>query len=105
MTILNRETLELIMVGATHVIDMGGKEAHIFYETAERAHMALPDGKRSHGRWRLTAEGYTVDWDDGRQGVWSLDHTPGNIDYVDAGGVGRGRLARIEFGDSAGIAV
>lgn len=104
MTILNKDSLALIMIGATHAIDMGGKEALIFYETSERAHMALPDGKRTHGRWQLTENGYTVDWDDGRSGVWALDHTPGRIDYVDAKGVRRGSVARIEFGDSAGIA-
>jgi len=104
VTILKQDSLALIMLGATHTIDMGGKQASIFYETAERAHMMLPDGTHRHGSWHLSEDGYTVAWLDGPTAAWKLDHRPGAIAYVDATGVERGTLVRIEFGDSAGIA-
>ncbi|CDX61170.1 conserved hypothetical protein [Mesorhizobium plurifarium] len=99
MTILNRDALAIIMAGTTHVIDMGGKNAFIYYETDDRAHMLLPDGKRYHGVWTLLDDGYEIEWTDGPTGSWKLDHTPGAIDYVDATGAARGRISRIDFGD------
>jgi hypothetical protein len=104
MTILNKDTLAIIMIGTTHVIDMSGKSAFIHYETANKAHMLLPDGTRFHGRWDLLDDGYKVEWTDGPVGSWKLDHTPGAIDYVDATGTVRGRIARIDFGDPASLA-
>ena len=104
MTILNRDTLAIIMVGTTHVIDMGGKNAFIHYETEDRAHKLLPDGTRFHGLWTLLDDGYKVEWKDGPAGAWKLDHTPGAIDYVDATGASRGRISRIDFGDPQRLA-
>ena len=104
MAILDKNALELIMVGATHVIDMGGKSAFIFYQTSERAHMRLPDGTSCHGRWELLDDGYRVEWSSGPTGTWQLDHTPGTITYVDSTGAVRGRISRIDFGDSAELA-
>ena len=104
MTILNAEALAPIMIGATHVVDMGGVEAHIYYEADSKAHIQLPGGKRMHGRWELMADGYRVEWSEGPTAVWKLDHESAGINYVDTGGLVRGRLARIVFGDSAGIA-
>ena len=104
MTILNRDTLAIIMVGTTHVIDMGGKNAFIHYETDDRAHMLLPDGTLFPGLWTLLVACYQVEWKDGPTGSWKLDHTPGAIDYVDATGTVRGRIARIDFGDPASLA-
>ena len=104
MTILNRDTLAIIMVGTTHVIDRGGKNAFIHYETDDRAHMLLPDGTRFHGIWTLLEDGYKVEWADGPAGSWKLEHTTGAIDYVDATGTVRGRISRIDFGDSASLA-
>ena len=104
MTILNKDTLAIIMIGTTHVIDMGGKSAFIHYETRTRAHMLLPDGTRFHGLWTLQDDGYEVEWQDGPTGAWKLDHTPGAIDYVDATGTVRGRISRIDFGDPASLA-
>lgn len=92
------------MVGATHVIDMGGKIAFIYYETSERTHMLLPDGTRYGGRWELLDDGYRVEWTNGPAGVWKLDHKPGAIDYVDSTGAARGRISRIDFSDSANLA-
>lgn len=101
MTILHKDALSLIMLGTTHVIDMGGKQAFIYYENASDAHMLLPDGTRYHGSWRLGDDGYSVDWRDGPTASWQLDHGAGTIDYLDSTGTARGRLARIDFGDSA----
>ena len=104
MTILNRDTLAIIMIGTTHVIDMGGKSAFIHYETVDRAHMLLPDGTRFHGQWDLLEDGYKVEWANGPAGSWKLEHTAGAIDYVDATGTVRGRISRIDFGDPASLA-
>ena len=104
MSILDRDALSLIMPGATHVLDMGGRQAVLYYENERRAHMLLPDGTRRHGEWRLTADGYEVDWQGGPSAAWKLDRRPGGIDYLDAAGTARGRVTRIEFGDSAGLA-
>ena len=101
MAILKRDALQLIMIGATHVIDMGGKSAFVYYETQDKAHMLLPDGTRFDGRWNLLDDGYRVEWTDGPTGAWQLHHQSGAIDYVDATGAVRGRISRIEFGDSA----
>src|SRR5687768_1831575 len=104
MTILHKDALRIIMVGTTHVVDMGGKTAFIYYESEERAHMMLPDGTRFDGRWSLLDDGYRVAWTNGPTGSWKLDHQPGSIDYVDSAGSVRGRISRIEFGDSARLA-
>jgi hypothetical protein len=104
MAILRKDTLRIIMVGATHVIDMGGKTAFIHYETEKTAHMLLPDGTRYDGDWSLLEDGYRVEWTNGPAGSWKLDHTPGAIDYVDATGTVRGRVSRIEFGEAAELA-
>jgi len=104
MAILKRNALQLIMIGATHVVDMGGKSAFIYYETQEKAHMLLPDGTRFDGRWNLLDDGYSVEWINGPTGSWKLDHQPGAIDYVDATGTVRGRISRIDFGDTARLA-
>lgn len=104
MAILNKDALFLIMLGTTHVIDMGGKQAFMYYENATDAHMLLPDGTRYHGIWRLGEDGYSVEWRGGPSASWQLDHTPGVISYVDPTGAPRGRIARIEFGDSAQLA-
>ena len=104
MAILEKKTLEVIMVGATHVIDMNGKSAFIYYENGERAHMRLPDGTSYHGQWKLLDDGYQVAWENGPTGVWKLDHKSGTIDYMDSSGAARGRISRIDFGDSANLA-
>jgi hypothetical protein len=104
MALLKKDALSLIMLGATHVIDMGGKSAFIYYENERAAHMLLPDGTRYHGRWTLADDGYSVAWTNGPTGSWKLDHRPGAIDYLDATGTARGRISRIDFGDTANLA-
>lgn len=105
MIIRDHNTLSVLLVGSTHFIEMApGKEAAIYYRTAEDAHMALPDGKRFAGKWRLTETGYHVDWVDGASAGWQIDVEPGRIAYVDADGVERGRVSRIVPGDAATLA-
>src|SRR5262249_51903117 len=96
--------LQVIMIGATHVIDMGGKTAFIYYETGESAHMLLPDATRYDGNWELLDDGYRVAWKNGPTGTWKLEHAPGAINYIDSSGAARGRVSRIDFGDSAKLA-
>lgn len=103
MTILDKDTLAVIMIGTTHSLDMNGKEATIYYETVTRAHMRLPDGTRRSGHWRLVEDGYAVDWENGPSASWKLVHRDGAIDYVDPAGVARATLSRIDFGNPAGL--
>ena len=76
MAILNKDTLRVIMVGATHVVDMGGKTAFIHYETETTAHMLLPDGTRYDGDWDLLDDGYRVAWTNGPTGPGSSTTSP-----------------------------
>lgn len=66
--------------------------------------MLLPDGTRYHGTWRLDEDGYRVDWRDGPTASWQLDRRAEAIDYLDSTGAARGRITRIDFGDSAQLA-
>ena len=72
------------MVGATHVIDMGGKTAFIHYETEDDgAYAACPTAHATTAAGSLLDDGYRVEWNNGPTGSWQLDHNPGAIDYVD----------------------
>jgi len=105
MIIKDRNTLSVLLVGSTHFIEMApGKEAAIYYRNADEAFMALPDGTRRSGSWRLTDAGYHVDWSGGPSAGWQIDVEPGRIAYVDAGGVERGLISRIVPGDAAALA-
>ncbi|WP_299637354.1 hypothetical protein [Devosia sp.] len=105
MIIKDQDTLAVLLVGSTHYVEMApGQEAAIYYRTATDALMALPDGTRRAGTWRLTETGYHVDWAGGPSAGWQIDVEPGRIAYVDAGGIERGRVARIVPGDAALLA-
>lgn len=105
MIVRDRNTLSALLVGSTHYIGMGpGKEAAVYYRTADEAHMGLPDGTRRSGTWRLTDTGYHVDWTDGPSADWQIDVEPGRIAYVGSGGEERGLVSRIVPGDAAGLA-
>jgi len=105
MIITDKTTLTALLVGSTHYIEMApGQEAAIYYRTADAAFMALPDGTRRTGQWRLTDTGYHVDWIDGPSAGWQIDVEPGRIGYRDAGGVERGLVSRIVPGDAAALA-
>ena len=104
MIITDKATLTALLVGSTHYVAMApDKEAAIYYRTASEAFMALPDGTRRTGQWRLTETGYHVDWIDGPSAGWQIDVEPGHIGYLDAGGVERGHVARIVPGDAAAL--
>lgn len=103
MKILDKDTLEAVMPGATHRLDMGGVTAVIYYEDESRAHMLLPDGKAYSGRWRLHDDGYSVDWKDGPSAAWKLGREDGAIHYIDAEGAARARLTAIEYANTANL--
>ena len=82
MKILERDTLEAVMPGTTHRLDMDGVEAVIYYEDARRAHMLLPDGKNFSGSWQLHDDGYSVDWTNGPSASWKLGLDDGAILFI-----------------------
>ena len=105
MIITDQDTLAILLRGATHFIALApDKEAAIYYETDSRAHMAMPDGKRLTGDWRLTPTGYRVDWRGGPSASWQIHAVPGRMTYLDGDGVARGTVTRIIPGDAAGLA-
>lgn len=104
MDILSQATLAVIMVGATHYVDIGApKDAVIYYESATEAHMVLPDGVSFSGAWRFTDQGYHVDWRDGPSGDWTLSYAPGRIGYVNGEGEELGTITRIVFGNAENL--
>ncbi|MBO6718938.1 MAG: hypothetical protein JJ913_13355 [Rhizobiaceae bacterium] len=103
MKILEKDTLEAIMPGTTHRLDMGNVEAIIFYEDAEKAHMLLPDGKAYSGKWELRERGYSVDWTNGPSATWQLGRADGSIHYLDVEGSPRARVTAIEYANTAGL--
>lgn len=106
MTILDRNTLTVLLTGTTHYIDVGqGADAAMFYETAERAHMRLPNGSILHGAWSLRDDGYHVDWKDGPSADWHIAAPePGCFAYLDAAKERRGTVTRIVPGDAESLA-
>lgn len=103
MKILDRDTLETVMPGTTHRLDMGGAEAVIYYEDENQAHMLLPDGKAYSGRWRLEGDGYSVDWTNGPSAAWKLGHDGSAVHYIDVEGTARAKLTAIEYANTAGL--
>jgi hypothetical protein len=105
MIITDQNTLGVLLTGTTHYLRVSPEaEFAIFYETAETARMALPDGNRRSGVWRLTPTGYHVDWTGGPSANWQIDVEPGHIVYRDGDGVERGTVTRIVPGDAAALA-
>lgn len=103
MAILDQASLRVLISGTTHVLDRHGKEAYVYFETANRAHMLLDDGETRKGSWALAEGGYVVDWDNGAVGRWTLDHEAGSITYVNQDRDVRVRLAGILFGNAKGL--
>ena len=103
MKILEKDTLEAIMPGTTHRLDMGNVEAIIFYEDDEKAHVLLPDGKTYSGKWCLSERGYSVDWTNGPRAAWQLGRADGSIHYIDVEGAPRARIRAIEYGNTASL--
>lgn len=103
MAILDQASLRVLIAGTTHVLDRNGKEAYVYFETGNRAHMLLDDGETRKGSWALAEGGYVVDWNNGAIGRWTLDHEAGSITYVNQDRDVRVRLAGILFGNAKGL--
>ena len=102
MMTLERPMLAAILVHTTHEIDMGeGRQATIYYESENRAHMRRPDGVVMTGSWRLLDDGYAIDWQNGPSATWMLKAAPGRISYFDMEGKDRGAVRAITFGPNA----
>lgn len=100
MPALENTVLAILMVGTTHILAMGDKEAVIYYENEDTAHMLLPDGTARTGTWRLEEKGYSVDWHEGPSARWVIDrYAPGRIAHIEAEGERRAELKRIVFGN------
>ncbi|MEM1286816.1 MAG: hypothetical protein AAGH60_00530 [Pseudomonadota bacterium] len=100
MEFLSASVMGVLMVGATHYVDIGADtNAVIFYEDEKAAHMVLPNGASFSGAWELTDEGYHVSWQDGPSASWRLNYAPGRIGYVNEEGKELGTVKRIEFGN------
>ncbi|GAA4106852.1 hypothetical protein ACFFTN_10435 [Aminobacter aganoensis] len=103
MAILDQASLKVLIGGTTHVLDRNGKEAYVYFETGDQAHMLLDDGETRQGTWALAEGGYVVDWDNGAVGRWTLDHEAGSVSYVNRDNDARVRLAGILFGNAKGL--
>jgi hypothetical protein len=104
MDFLSATVIGVMMVGTTHYVDIGApREAVIYYEDAEVAHMVLPDGASWTGAWHLTDAGYHVAWEQGPSGDWQLNYTPGRIGYVNSDGQELGTITRIVFGNAENL--
>lgn len=103
MAILDRATLAVLIAGTTHVLDRGGKEAYVHFASDDVAHMLLDDGEVRTGKWALTDDGYSVDWDNGSIGNWQLDHQNGAITYVNMDRDVRVKLLGVLFGNAKGL--
>jgi len=103
MTIVTGELLEFLVTGRTHVLERNGKPAHVYLATDGTGRMRLDDGAVQTGRWRLTEDGYSTEWDSGRSGDWQLDATDGGLDYLSRDGKQRLKMTGLFFGDAEGL--
>lgn len=103
MAILDRTSLNVLIPGTTHVLDRNGKEAYVYFETSDRAHMLLDDAETRQGTWALAKGGYVVDWDNGATGRWTLEHEAGAITYVNQDKDLKVRLIGILFGNAKSL--
>ena len=103
MAILDRSALECIVPGTTHVLDRNGKEAYVYFEPGDTAHMLLEDGEARRGVWKLADGGYVVNWDNGAVGRWKIDHDVGEMTYVNQDRDVRVKLLGVLFGNAKGL--
>ncbi|WP_269932063.1 hypothetical protein [Aminobacter sp. HY435] len=103
MASLDQSVLSVLIPGTTHVLDRNGKEAYVYFETGDAAHMLLEDGEVRKGAWKLVDGGYSVDWDNGSVGRWTLDHQAGAITYVNLDRDVRVRLLGVLFGNAKSL--
>lgn len=99
MPALRRKMLEVLIPGMTHVIERDGKEAFVYFENGDSAHMLLDGGETRTGRWRILDDGYAVEWNNGVTGRWQLEHEPGSVTYVSQDRDLRLRLIGVLFGN------
>ena len=107
MKILDQAMLSVLMVGATHYVDLNrGADAVIYYESDKLAHMRLPGSETvSHGDMAMRPDGWFVKWRGGPEGNWHIQHTaPGRLEYLDGNKERRGVVTRIVPGDAERIA-
>ncbi|MDR7033030.1 hypothetical protein [Mesorhizobium sp. BE184] len=106
MTTFQKETLAVLISGATHVLDRNGKEAYVYLARDGGSHMRLEDGETRSGRWQLSHRGYTAEWDTGAIGRWMLEQgAGGGIDYVNLDTSARIRMIGILFGNPKNLPV
>ena len=103
MVALNKETLAVLIPGTTHVLERGGKEAYVYFETDGAAHMLLDDGEQRSGHWALQDDGYVAEWDSGATGRWMLDHDGGAVTNVNRDSAARVRMIGVLFGNARGL--
>ncbi|WP_378944059.1 hypothetical protein [Mesorhizobium sp. ANAO-SY3R2] len=103
MAILDQAALAVLIPGTTHVLDRNGKEAYVYFETGDTAHMLLEDGETRQGKWRLAEGGYAVDWNNGAVGRWKIDHEAGAVTYINRDRDTRVKLLGILFGNAKGL--
>ncbi|MBT1155585.1 hypothetical protein J1C56_08260 [Aminobacter anthyllidis] len=103
MANLDQSALSVLVPGTTHVLDRNGKEAYVYFETGEVAHMLLEDGESRKGVWKLADGGYVVDWDNGVTGRWALDHEAGAVTYINLDRDVKVKLLGILFGNAKGL--
>lgn len=103
MANLDKQVLTVLIPGTTHVLDRNGKEAYVYFEAGETAHMLLDDGEVRKGSWQLIDGGYSVDWDNGAVGRWKLEHEAGAVTYVNQDRDVRVKLLGVLFGNAKGL--
>lgn len=103
MAIVEGNALAMLMAGTTHVLDRNGKEAYVYFEDGDVAHMLLEGGETRKGAWRLLDDGYVVDWDNGAVGRWKLDHEAGAVTYINQDRDVRVKLIGVLFGNAKGL--
>ena len=97
---LTGETLQTLMVGCTHYLDIGKEtDAVIYYASATVAHMTLPAGPTYKGSIKINHDGYVTNWEGGPQGGWQIGYEPGNFTYVGPDGKVAGTVTKIVPGN------
>ncbi len=97
MTVLQQDSLNVLLAGFTHHVDIGqGTDATISYGADGLARMVLPGKDPMTGRWHALPAGYHIAWDDGPAGDWQIAHAAGRLTYIDPTGREAGTVTRIE---------
>ena len=103
MSSLAQENLSILIPGMTHVLDRGGKEAFVYFETGGTAHMLLETGETRSGTWQIQDDGYVAEWNTGAVGRWTIEHAPGELTYVNRDSAVRMKMRGVLFGNPQGL--